>query len=207
MEEILVPDELRVAIHSVFVSSPQASDPVGGTSSREEAGTPSSPSLEQVRAARIGTGASRRASQIGGIVGRHDPAIHDHGRPRVEGHVQLEAPSLHSLCGLDGAAEPEFGIRLPVGTIDRKSAGSRRHSQSGSLTPGRPPSGRCGGSSATLGWAGRPPATAGMLSIPYRQSGTPSRSSSVTTPYAIHCSCHPKQRVSGTTTAAVSRRV
>src|SRR5687768_16484171 len=27
-----------------------------------------------------------------------------------------------------------------------------------------------------------------MLSIPYRQSGTPSRSSSVTTPYAIHCS-------------------
>ncbi len=46
---------------------------------------------------------------IGGIVGRHDPTIHDHGRPRIEGHVHLDAPGLRSPSRIELVAEPEAG--------------------------------------------------------------------------------------------------
>ena len=136
--------------------------------------------------------ASRRASQNRG-----------HSRSPRPGHSRSRTPTCRRACparsptvtipccGLEGAAELEARHRAPSRVLSDLKSGWKPppFKNSGSPWPGRPPFGRCEGSSATLG-CGSPfsAASAGMLSIPYRQSGTPSPSSSVTTPYAIHCS-------------------
>ena len=97
---------------------------------------------------------SRRASRRRGIVGRHDPAIHDHGRPRVEGHVQLEAPPGRSLSWFrwrrrTGSRHP---IRSHSDHSDLKPAAAQQGGSS--IAPGRHPFGRCADPSATLVCAG-----------------------------------------------------
>ena len=104
-----MPSSPSSPLRSSYTPYPRARPPIGDGHRQAGWQRATDDARQRVRAPRVGSGCRKEPPCVRGVVRGHDPTIDDHRRPRVEGHLHLDATGDRAPGRIRHVAEPEAG--------------------------------------------------------------------------------------------------